>query len=134
MGIFPIPLTFLFLVCNNKYSNTDFKRIVSDRSFENRVSSVQKLEWDNPLNGQKPGKRYSEPSFEFLKEMINKEYFDVDFASKAEAGDEKDLFLEGQMAVIGFPTDEYGQMNFRFRSCDPWAESRYQSGTMGKYL
>lgn len=77
--------------------------------------------------------QYMRPGFEFLQEMMDKGYFDVDFAKNAEAGDEKDQFLnqevafvvhydtaiqdqvygthEFNMAFIGFPTDEYGQVN-----------------------
>lgn len=84
-------------------------------------------------SGETPISTYLRPGFEFLAELMEKKYFDVDFASKAEAGDEKDLFLNGQvafvvhydgavddavygthsfeMAVTGFPTDEYGQIN-----------------------
>lgn len=80
-----------------------------------------------------PISSYLRPGFEFLGELIEKEYFDVKFAAKAEAGDERDLFLDGQVAfvvhndaavddavygthtfnmeIIGFPTDEYGQVN-----------------------
>jgi len=84
-------------------------------------------------SGQTSISSYLRPGFEFIAELMEKEYFDVEFASKAEAGDERDLFLDGQaafvihydgavddtvygthsfeMAVIGFPTDEYGQVN-----------------------
>lgn len=88
---------------------------------------------DQLNSGETPISAYLRPGFEFLAELMDKEYFDVDFAAKAEAGDERDLFLDGevafvihydgavdeavygthtfQMAVIGFPTDEYGQVN-----------------------
>lgn len=84
-------------------------------------------------SGKTPISKYMRPGFEFLQEMIEKDYFDVDFAKTAEAGDEKDQFLKQQaafvvhydtaiqdeiygthefnMAFIGFPTDEYGQVN-----------------------
>lgn len=84
-------------------------------------------------SGETPISQYMRPGFEFLQEMIDKEYFDVDYAKNAEAGDEKDQFLnqevafvvhydtaiqdqvygthEFNMAFIGFPTDEYGQVN-----------------------
>lgn len=84
-------------------------------------------------SGKTPISQYMRPGFEFLQEMMDKGYFDVDFAKTAEAGDEKDLFMnqevafvvhydtaiqdqvygthEFNMAFIGFPTDEYGQVN-----------------------
>lgn len=84
-------------------------------------------------SGETPISQYMRPGFEFLQEMIDQGYFDVDFARNAEAGDEKDQFLnqkvafvvhydtaiqdqvygthEFNMAFIGFPTDEYGQIN-----------------------
>ena len=93
--------------------------------------SQEKIEKLN--SGETPISSYLRSGFEFLAELMEKEYFDVEFASKAEAGDERDMFLEGEvafvihydgavdeavygthsfeMAVIGFPTDEYGQIN-----------------------
>lgn len=93
-------------------------------------------------SGETPISQYMRPGFEFLAELMEKGYFDVDFAAGAEAGDEKDLFLNQEaafvihhdgaiqeqvygnpsfnMAVIGFPTDEYGQvslMNASHRIC-----------------
>lgn len=84
-------------------------------------------------SGETPISKYMRPGFEFLKEMIDKEYLDADYAYKAEAGDEKDMFLNEEVAfvihhntaanddmygaskfhfsVIGFPTDDYGQVN-----------------------
>lgn len=84
-------------------------------------------------NGETPISQYMRPGFEFLQEMIDRDYFNVDFAKNAEAGDEKEQFLnqevafvvhydsaiqdqvygthEFKMAFIGFPTDEYGQVN-----------------------
>lgn len=84
-------------------------------------------------SGEVPISQYMRPGFEFLREMMDKGYFDVDFAKNAEAGDEKEQFLNQQvafvvhydaaiqnqvygthefnMAFIGFPTDEYGQVN-----------------------
>lgn len=89
---------------------------------------IQKLN-----SGETPISQYMRPGFEFLAELMEKEYFDVEFAAKAEAGDEKDLFLNQEvafvvhydgavdesvygthpfkMAVTGFPTDGYGQVN-----------------------
>ena len=84
-------------------------------------------------SGETPISQYMRPGFTFLAELIEKKYFDVDFAATAEAGDEKDMFMNGQVAfvihydtaiqpesygsadfnltMIGFPTDEYGQVN-----------------------
>lgn len=84
-------------------------------------------------SGETPISQYMRPGFEFLQEMMDMGYFDVDFAKNAEAGDEKEQFLnqeaafvvhydtaiqdqvygthEFRMAFIGFPTDEYGQVN-----------------------
>ena len=84
-------------------------------------------------SGETPISHYMRPGFDFLNELIEKEYFDVDYAKTAEAGDEKDMFLNGEvafvvhydtainnasygaadfnLAMIGFPTDEYGQVN-----------------------
>lgn len=84
-------------------------------------------------SGKTPISEYMRPGFEFLQEMMDKGYFDVDFAKTAEAGDEKEQFMnqeaafvvhydtaiqdqvygthEFNMAFIGFPTDEYGQVN-----------------------
>lgn len=77
--------------------------------------------------------QYMRPGFEFLAKMIDKGYFDLDFAKTAEAGDEKEMFMNQEtafvihydtaiqeqvyggadfnLAMIGFPTDEYGQVN-----------------------
>lgn len=84
-------------------------------------------------SGETPISQYMRPGFEFLQEMIDWGYFDVDFAKNAEAGDEKEQFMNQEtafvvhydtaiqdqvygthqfkMAFIGFPTDEYGQVN-----------------------
>lgn len=84
-------------------------------------------------SGETPISQYMRPGFEFLQELMDKGYFDVDFAKTAEAGDEKDQFMNQEvafvvhydtaiqdevygdhdfdMAFIGFPTDEYGQVN-----------------------
>lgn len=84
-------------------------------------------------SGETPISQYMRPGFEFLQEMIDRGYFDVDFAKNAEAGDEKEQFMNQEtafvvhydtaiqdqiygthqfkMAFIGFPTDEYGQVN-----------------------
>lgn len=84
-------------------------------------------------SGETPISQYMRPGFEFLQEMMDQGYFDVDFARNAEAGDEREQFLnqevafvvhydtaiqdqiygthEFKMAFIGFPTDEYGQVN-----------------------
>ena len=84
-------------------------------------------------SGETPISQYMRPGFEFLAEMIDKGYFDVEFAKNAEAGDEKEQFMNQQvafvvhydtaiqdevygsagfgLAMIGFPTDEYGQVN-----------------------
>lgn len=84
-------------------------------------------------SGETPVSQYMRPGFDFLSELMEKGYFDVDFAAVAEAGDEKELFLDQKaafvvhhdgaiqeqvygdpgfdMAVIGFPTDEFGQVN-----------------------
>lgn len=84
-------------------------------------------------SGETPISQYMRPGFEFLAELMDKEYFDVDFASTAEAEDEMGMFLNQEvafvvhydraveesvygsadfhLAVLGFPTDEYGQVN-----------------------
>ena len=84
-------------------------------------------------SGKTPISQYMRPGFEFLAELMAKDYFDVDFAATAEAGDEKAIFIDQKaafvvhhdgaiqnevygthrfdMAVTGFPTDEYGQVN-----------------------
>lgn len=84
-------------------------------------------------SGETTISQYMRPGFEFLQEMMDRGYFDVDFARNAEAGDEREQFLnqevafvvhydtaiqdqiygthEFRMAFIGFPTDEYGQVN-----------------------
>ena len=83
-------------------------------------------------SGETPISQYMRPGFTFLAELMDKGYFDVDFARTAEAGDEKDMFMnqevafvihydtaiqkeaygsaEFNLAMIGFPT-EYGQVN-----------------------
>lgn len=111
-----------------------FAQIYLEEGTEEKIRQIN--------TGEKPVSDYLRPGFEFLNELMEKEYFDVDFASKAEAGDEKELFLGGQVAfvihndgavddtvygghsfkmtVIGFPTDEYGQvslMNAAHRIC-----------------
>lgn len=84
-------------------------------------------------SGETPISQYMRPGFEFLQELIDKEYFDLEFAKAALAGDEKEKFLNQEvafvvhydtaiqdqvygthsfnMAFIGFPTDEYGQVH-----------------------
>ena len=84
-------------------------------------------------SGEVPISQYMRPGFSFLAELMEKQYFDVDFAKTAEAGDEKDMFMNQQvafvihydtaiqkesyggaeftLAMIGFPTEEYGQVN-----------------------
>lgn len=92
--------------------------------------------------GETPISQYMKPGFQFLQEMMDRGYFDADIARTAEAGDEKEQFLNQEvafvvhydtaiqdqiygthdfnMAFIGFPTDEYGQvhvMNAAQRIC-----------------
>ena len=84
-------------------------------------------------SGETSISQYMRPGFEFVQEMVDRGYFNVDFARNAEAGDEREQFLnqevafvvhydtaiqdqiygthEFRMAFIGFPTDEYGQVN-----------------------
>lgn len=84
-------------------------------------------------SGETPVSEYMRPGFEFLTDLMGNDYFDVDFAKTAEAGDEKEMFMNQQVAfvihydtaiqkeayggaefnlsMIGFPTDEYGQVN-----------------------
>ncbi len=102
-----------------------FAPLYSEEGKEEKIAALN--------SGETPISQYMRPGFEFLQELMDKGYFDVDFAKTAEAGDEKDQFMNGEVAFvvhydtaiqdqiygthdfdmkfIGFPTDEYGQVN-----------------------
>ena len=51
-------------------------------------------------SGETSISQYMRPGFEFLQEMMDRGYFDVDFARNAEAGDEREQFLNQEVAFV----------------------------------